>query len=342
MKCKIISLLACLGIAAVPLVQAAPRSGVESRPILVERIVARINNKIITQLQYDKERETLHSQLAEQYSGTELEQQFKVKSKDLLRDMIDQDLMVQKAADDNINVDTDVIKRLDEIRQQYNLPTLDALQQAVEQQGLNWQDFKDQIKRNLLMRQVIAQEVGARIIISQADARKYFEDHEKEFDSPPGAHLAEILISTEKHSPQDAEKLAKKALDDIQGGAHFSDVAKQYSDAPSAQEGGDVGFFKAGTVAPDIASAIANVDVGEISPIVKTQYGYMIFKVLEKRVGNKPTFDQVATQVTNYLYEVKIQGALRGFLTTLRTESSIRLSPGFVDTGAPPGGDVSD
>jgi peptidyl-prolyl cis-trans isomerase SurA len=340
MKAKTITPLICCGIVAAALAWAAPHANAATE--LVERIIARVNNKIITQRQYDKDREELHSQLAQQYSGAKLEQEFKLQSKNLLRDMIDQDLMVQKAKDDDISVETDLIKSLDEIRQQYNLPSLDALQQAVEKDGMNWEDYKDQIKRKLLMREVISREVGSRIIVSRADGQKFFDVHKKEFDSPPGVHLAEILISTEKHSPEDAEKLAKKAWADIQNGARFSDEAKQYSDAPSATEGGDVGFFKAGTVAPAIASAISNVDAGEVSPIVKTQYGYMIFKVLEKRVGKSPTFDQVSNQVMNYLYEQKIQGALRGFLTTLREESSIRLAPGFVDTGAPTGGDRSD
>lgn len=342
MKGKTINLLIYWGIIATVLASAVPRADGRSRPVLVERIIARVNNKIITQRQYDKDRATLHSQLAQQYSGAKLEQEFKTQSKNLLRDMIDQDLMVQKAKDDDISVETDLIKRLDEIRQQYNLPSLDALQKAVEKEGVDWEDFKDQIKRNLLMRRVISREVGSRIIISRADARKYFDAHRKEFDSPPGVHLAEILISTEKHSPHEAEELAKKALAEIQNGTRFSDVAKKYSDAPSAKEGGDVGFFKAGTIAPAISSAIANVDAGEVSPIVKTKYGYMIFDVLEKRVGKNPTFEQVSNQVMNYLYEQKIQGALRGFLTTLRKQSSIRLAPGFVDTGAPPGGDRSD
>jgi peptidyl-prolyl cis-trans isomerase SurA len=313
-----------------------------AKTVLVERIIARINNKIITQREYDQQRENLHAQLAQQYSGEQLQQEFNAQSKNLLRDMIDNDLLVQKAADDNINVETDVIKRLDQIRQQYNLPSLEALQQAVESNGLNWEDFKEQIKRGLLRQQVISQEVGSRIILTRADARKYFDAHKEQFDSPPGVHLAEILISTEKHSPADAEKLAKKAMSEIQNGARFSDVAKELSDSQSAKDGGDVGFFKEGTISSEIAKAIAKVDVGDVSSIIKTQYGYMIFKVLERRVGKTPTFDQVSDQVMGYLYDQRIRGDLRGFLTKLRNESSIRLAPGFVDTGAPPGGDESD
>lgn len=337
---KTFNLLMCLGLAAIAVAVAVPHANATT--VLVERIIARINNKIITQRQYDKQRETLHAKLAQQYSGQQLYQEFDQQSKNLLRDMIDQDLIVQKATDDDINVDTDVIKHLDEIRQQYHLKSLQDLQDAVEKDGMNWEDFKDQIKKQLQMQKVIAQEVGSRIMLTRADARKYFDAHKDDFNSPPGVHLAEIMISSEKHTPAEAEKLAKKAQTEIQNGARFSDVAKELSDSSSAKEGGDVGFFKQGTISEAIAKDIAKVDVGEITPIIKTQYGYMIFKVLEKRTGQHPSFDQIADQVMNYLYDQKVQEGLRPFLTKLRNESSIRLAPGFTDTGAPPGGDISD
>lgn len=337
---KTFNLLMCLGLAAIAVAVAVPHANATT--VLVERIIARINNKIITQRQYDKQRETLHAKLAQQYSGQQLYQEFDQQSKNLLRDMIDQDLIVQKATDDDINVDTDVIKHLDEIRQQYHLKSLQDLQDAVEKDGMNWEDFKDEIKKQLQMQKVIAQEVGSRIMLTRADARKYFDAHKDDFNSPPGVHLAEIMISSEKHTPAEAEKLAKKAQTEIQNGARFSDVAKELSDSSSAKEGGDVGFFKQGTISEAIAKDIAKVDVGEITPIIKTQYGYMIFKVLEKRTGQHPSFDQIADQVMNYLYDQKVQEGLRPFLTKLRNESSIRLAPGFTDTGAPPGGDISD
>jgi len=340
MSRKTFKILICLGLASLAIPLAVPRAN--AKTVLIERIIARINNKIITQRQYDKQRQALHSKLAEQYSGQKLEQEFNQQSKNLLRDMIDRDLMVQKAKDDDISVETDVIKRLDEIRQQYHLKSLQALQDAVEKSGMNWEDFKNQIKRQLLMSKVISREVGSRIILTRADARKYFDAHKKEFDSPPGVHLAEIMISTQKHTPAQALKLAKQAQSEIQNGARFSDVAKELSDSSSAKDGGDVGFFKQGTISDAIAQKIAKVDVGDITPIIKTQYGYMIFKVLEKRTGKHPTFDQIADQVMNYLYSQKVEQGLRPFLTKLRDQSSIRLAPGFTDTGAPSGGDQSD
>ena len=119
-------------------------------------------------------------------------------SKNLLRNLIDQSLMVQKAKDEDVNVETDLIKRLDQMRKQDNLATIEDLQKDAEQQGVNWEDFKDQIRRQLLMQEVISRDVGSRIIVTREEARKYYNEHKDEFKSEGMVHLAEILISIRK------------------------------------------------------------------------------------------------------------------------------------------------
>lgn len=308
---------------------------VASRQI-IERIIARVNNEIITMRQYDQEQEKLREQLAQQYSGTELEEQLKEQSKNLLRDLIDQDLMVEKAKDLDINADTDVVKRLDQIRGQMNLATINDLEKEVEKQGIIWEDFQQNIRRNLLMQRVIEREVGSRIIITDAEARKYFADHQKQFVSPGGVRLAEILISTDKHPPAQAEKLADEALAAVKAGGKWEDIVKKYSDDPSARSGGDVGFFKDGTLLPNISDAIKNVDVNYTSNAIHTKYGYMIVKVLERRSPGVPRFEEVRTDVENALYQSRMQPALRQYLYTLRQESYIWRAPGYADTGSEP------
>jgi peptidyl-prolyl cis-trans isomerase SurA len=320
-------------VAALGTTLAAPR---DEAPVLVERVVARVNNEIVTQRQFNQQREKQDAQLAQKYSGAELQQKEREESKDLLRDLIDQDLLVEKAKDDDIDVEADVVKREDQIRQQYGLGSLEDLQKTVEQQGLDWEDFKDQIRRDILMRKVIEREVGGRIIVSQGDAKKFFESHQSLFNSPPGVELAEILVSTNKHKPEDAEKLAQQAYNELKTGVRWDEVVKKYSDGPETDQGGDIGFFKQGTVASGIEDQIKNLDENEYTKPLNTKYGYMIVKVLQKRTGAKPTFEQVDQQVMNYLYNTKMQSQLRKYLLQLRRESYIRLAPGFVDTGAPP------
>ena len=301
---------------------------------IVERIIARVNNEIVTQRQFDRDRQQLRARLAGDYSGVELEVQVREQSKNLLRDMIDQDLMVQKAKDLDVNVETDVVKQLDEMRKKYNLASLEDFEKEAEKQGISWEDFKDNIRRDLLMREVIGREVGSRIIVSHEDARKYFNEHKQEFASPEGAHLAEILISPDKHTPQEVEQRTKEALAELKAGQRFLEVAKRYSDDPNSSEGGDVGFFKTGTLAPEIEEAIKKLDTGDTSDSFRTKHGPMIVKVLERRKAGVPNFEDVEQQVMNRIYDQKIQSSLRQYLAKLRKESYIYLAPGFVDTGA--------
>lgn len=327
MKSKIIVIAAILALSAsaVP-----PASGAT----IINRIVARVNNEIVTQRQFQREQQKLRDNLAQQYSGAELETQYREQAANLLRNMIDEDLMVEKAKDLNINVETDVIKRLDEIRASNNLNSLQDLEKEVENQGIIWEDFQDQIRRQLLMQQVIEHEVGSRLTTSREEARKYFEAHRQEFASPAGVRLGQILVSTDKHKPQEVEKRAEAALAELKGGAKWEDVVKKYSDNADAGPQGDIGFFKEGTLAAGVASAVAKLDIGDNTGVIPTQYGDLILRVLDRRSAGAPKFEEVEQRVDEAVYNQKIQGQLRSYLSELRRESYIYVAPGYADSGA--------
>ena len=301
---------------------------------VIERIIARVNTEIVTQRQFERERDKLRAQLAQQNSGAELESKVREFSKDLLRDLIDQALMVQKAKDLDINVETDVVKRLDEVRKNVKLDSLEDLQREVEKQGLIWEDFKEDIRRNLLMREVIGREVGRNVIISREDARKFFQEHQQEFASPAGVELAQILISNEKHKPEEAEKRAKDALAELKAGARWAEVCKKYSDDTTANEGGYIGFMKTGTLSASISEPIAKLEINEYTDLITLKSGYIILRLLDRRSEGIPKFEEVEQRVNEYLYNQKMAPALREYLATLRKESYVYLAPGYVDTGA--------
>ena len=308
---------------------------------LVGRVIARINNDVITNWQFEREQQKLRDQLAQQYSGAELDAQFKTQSKDLLRDLIDQDLMVQKAKDIDINVETDVVKRLDDIRKEMHLDTQADLQAQVEKQGLLWEDFEDNIRRHLLMSGVIGREVGSRLIISREDARKYYDAHKDQFIFPEGVQLADIMVAADKRTPEEAQKRAEQALAEIKAGGRWADICEKYSDDErTVQNGGDLGVFKKGTLAEDLAAAIDKVEVGETSDVLKTQRGFIILKVVQRRKEGMASFEDVEQRIDEMLYNQKMQPALREYLTKLRKESYLSLAPGYEDSGATPGSGV--
>ena len=147
-------------------------------------------------------------------------------------------------------------------------------------------------------------------------------------------HLAEILISTEKYKPEEAEKRAKDAEAELKGGAKFSEVVKKYSDDPSADQGGDIGLQKTSTIAPTIAAALSKLETNEYTDPIHIKSGYMILRLLERFSPGIPPFEEVESHVNETLYSQRMEPKMREFLTQLRKDSYIFLAPGYVDTGA--------
>lgn len=323
-----IKIFACAVLAATVL---APRIRAAH---VVERIIARVNTEIITLRQYDREKAKLREELAQNYSGPDLDAKVVDESKNLLRNMIDESLMVQKAKDEDVNVDTDVIKKLDQMRQEEKLATIEDLQKAAEQQGVNWEDFKENIHRQLLMQEIISRDVGSRIVVTREDSRKYYNEHKDEFKSSGMVHLLEIMVSTEKNKPEEAEKRAQAAVAELKGGAKFSTVVKKYSDDPSASQGGDIGLMKTSGIAPTIATALDKLDINDFTDPIKVKNGYVILKLSERFSPGVPPFEEVETRVNEILYNQRMEPKMREFLTNLRKDSYVFLAPGYLDTGA--------
>jgi peptidyl-prolyl cis-trans isomerase SurA len=301
---------------------------------VVERIIARVNAEIITQQQFEKKKAELRGQLSQQFNGVELDAKVDEESKDLLEHLIDQSLMVQKAKDEDINVETDLIKKLDQMRQEDKKATIDDFQKEAEDQGVNWEDFKEQIRRQLLMQEIISRDVGSRLIISREEMRQYYNQHKEDFKSEGMVHLAEILISNTKYKPEEAEKRAKDAMAELKGGAKFSVVVKKYSDDPSADQGGDIGMMKTSGVAPIIATAVNKLDLNENTDAIPIKSGYLILRLLERLSPGIPSFEEVEPRVNEALYSQRMEPKMREYLTQLRKDSYIYLAPGYVDTGA--------
>lgn len=320
-----------------------------SAQTVVEDIVARVNDQIITRSDLQREREAVLTELKQKSPDT-VDKDRSVVEKDLLRGLIDQKLLVQRGKDMGINADAEVIKRLDDIRKSMNLESMDDLEKAAQAQGVSYEDFKKNMKEDIIRQQVISQEVGRRLNISPADITKYFEEHKTEFQRPEQVQLAEILVSTapapsaDKNAPMAedpakvvaAEAKAKDLLESIRKGAKFEDVAKKSSDGPTAAEGGALGAFKRGSLSKELEDKIFAMKSGDISDVIRTKQGFIILKVLEHQEAGVPPQKEVENQIMEKLYYDRLQPALRVYLTKLREDAYIDIKPGFVDSGASP------
>jgi peptidyl-prolyl cis-trans isomerase SurA len=313
----------------------------QTKSTVVEEIVARVNNEIITREDLEKARASLDGEARDACANCTPEKirtMVESKEKDLLRDLIDQSLLTQRAKDDGINVDADVIKRLDAIRLQNKLPDMDALEKAIRDSGQDFEDFKTQLRDQLLTQELIRKEVGSKIIISHEDIVKYYNEHKTEFVRPETVVLREIFVSTEGKPEADLPALRKKAenLRDrvMNNGDDFGELAKRYSDSPTATQSGELGVFQRTQLDAKIADKVFALNRNQMTDVMETKTGFEILQVRERYESGEQPLDKVEPEISNKLYEQKMEPGLRVYLQTLREDSYLQIKPGYTDTAA--------
>src|SRR6267143_4867649 len=175
---------------------------------VVEEIVARVNNSIVTLSDYQRSKEQLKDEVKTQEAGGNADKTYAEREKDVLRDLIDQQLLLEKGKDMGITADTELIKKLDEMRKQMNLESMEELEKAATSQGISYEDFKQNLRNQIITQQVIGKEVGSHMSITKEEEQKFYEEHKDEMQQPEQIKLSEILVSTQKPNPPADQKAA--------------------------------------------------------------------------------------------------------------------------------------
>jgi peptidyl-prolyl cis-trans isomerase SurA len=315
----------------------------------VEDIIARVNDQVITRSDSDRSMKELDAE-ARQHGASM--QETSEAHKDLLRNLIDQQLWLSKGKELSITGETELVNRLNEIRKQYNLETLEDLEKAAKEQGISFEDFKANIRNGIITQEVMRDQVGRRIQVTPGEAQRYFEQHKQDYVQQENIHLSEILVSTGTPAPavsepggvqpDDPAKLAaaKAKADDIEAKLHaggdFAQLARSFSDGQTAAEGGELGQFKPGSLAKVLEDKTFPLKQGQFTEPIRTRQGFVILKVLQHTPGGVPEFKDVEPQVEEAYYMAKMEPAIRDYLTKMRVDAYIEIKPGFTDSGASP------
>ncbi|MGA9544571.1 MAG: peptidylprolyl isomerase [Candidatus Sulfotelmatobacter sp.] len=330
---------------------------------VVEEIVTRVNGQIITRSEYERSKDQLRDDVKQQ-DPANADKLYAEREKDVLRDLVDQQLLLEKGKDLGITGDTELIKRLDQMRKDMKLETMEELEKAATAQGISYEDFKQNLRNQIITQKVIGEEVGSHLSISKEEEQQFYNEHKSELEQPESIKLSEILIAPQKAaaSPvaggdtantQDAasdsakqaaetaalaaaEAKANDVLKQIRAGANFEDMAKKFSDGPSAAQGGDLGAFKRGTLAKELEDRTFAMKSGEVTDVIRTKQGYVILKVTNHQMAGVPTMKEIEPKIMDALYYQKLQPALRAYLTKLREDAYIDYKDGYIDSGASP------
>ena len=314
---------------------------------VVEEIAAKVNGDIITRGELARKRIEAEAEAKRQgLSGPRLQQAVDDWAANALREEIDTLLLVQKGKDLNISVDSEVTRRLAEIQVQQKISDPDKFQAFIrENSGMSYEDFKLQMKNQMLTQRVIGQEVARAVVVTETEAQKFYDEHKSEYMRKESqVFLSQIVISTEGKSPAQVAVAEKKATDlatRAKKGEKFNELARDNSDdVETAKNGGQIGPMTKGLLDKPIEDLVFAQKKGYVSDPIRRPASFVILKVDERFEAGQAPFEEVKGEIQDRLTQTRMEPKVRVYLTSLREDAFLEIKEGYVDSGAAPAKDT--
>jgi len=300
-----------------------------SMAFVVDRIVAVVNNDIITQVDLNKA-VLPYMKKIDAASYTEEKKKaivYKLKQ-DMLNRMIERKLADQEAKRLHLSVSDQQVDKAIENFKKSQLMTQEDLEKALAQDGLTFKEYRENMRQEILRPKLINFRVKSKVIVTDEDIKEYYEKNTSEFAGTRKYHLYNILIKEDTFSVTGKNKkleLIESIKTRIDKGEDFKVLAKQYSEAQNASQGGDLGFFDLETFSQQLQEAISKLKKGEHTKVINTSQGYQLFFIEEiQEVGGK-TLEQASEEISKKLYNEIAEKKFRSWIESLQDKAHIKI-----------------
>ena len=243
-----------------------------------------------------------------------------------LGELLNMEVLKQESARRNIAPSPeDIDAEMKKIRA--NFPDDAAFEATLKEKGLTVEGVKKSITEQISVQKMLEKEVEAKISISADDIKKFYSDNPDYFKTDDSVRASHILVKTEENADEKTVAEARKKIDAIlatvRGGADFAAVAKEKSEGPSGPNGGDLGYFGKGQMVPAFEEAAYKLKVGEISDVVKTQFGFHIIKLVDVKKAGVTPIAEVEESIEMFLKRQKGEEVFREFVAKLLSSASV-------------------
>lgn len=323
---------------SIALVAAVLGSARPARAEVIEEIVAKIDDEIITKSEFEQaEQETL-AELYRRYSGKELDQQVQAAKASMLKLMIDRKILYNRARR-IFDLEKAGDSYLRAFREQQQITSEDELNRLLAQEHLTVADLKQKLLEMWAPGEILRVEVGDRTAVSDKEVETYYNEHPAEFEEPAVATVREIVILS-KGDDRDVKKtLAQKIREEAAApGADFGALARQYSESGTKAQDGLLGTFKHGELSAVLDEAAFTVPVGQVSAVLEADYGFHIVLVEARTEAKKVPLDEVRVRLTDRLVKEKADKAVEAFMKKAWSEATVEVAPAYKDRLLPQSG----
>jgi len=301
------------------------------KPVAAEicnRIVAEVNNEVITLYELNTKMKEITGSNLDELKKKDTKSYLETRRK-VLDLLLDEKITHQKVVELKINVKSREVDEAIENIKRVNSLTQEDLVANLKEQGITYEEYRESIKIQLERMRLLNFEVKSKIIIREEKISQYYEENIDKFSSIPRVHLASIFLKGSDASDQDETgPLSRRAGDihtRIESGEDFGELAKEYSQGPGAQEGGDLGFFKVSQLDPELAGIVKGMSIGDVSEPIVRPSGIQIVKLVEKEGGEIRTFEEVRDAIYNLLYREELEIRYKAWIKELRKKAYTKI-----------------
>jgi len=297
---------------------------------LVDRIVAIVNDDVITLSELDEAAEPYAMQIRSSVHGQQEEEKLLSKLReDILNRMIEEKLADQESKRLGVSVsDSEVDQRMEQMTGEQSMSE-EALKKALEAQGYTLEEYRARLKEQMLRMKLINLEVKSKIAITKEQIRDYYDKHEEAFQGEREYHLRTILIKVSSLATagqrEGALKKMETVADKFRKGVPFDELAQQYSEDGTAKEGGDLGFFNLDELSREFRETVRVMKEGEISPVLQTPLGYQLVMLQQIKIRAGKSLQEAKIQIQERLYNELVEEKYTAWLKELRDRSYIKI-----------------
>ena len=291
----------------------------------VNKVVAVVNNEVITKQDVDQLLGVLYAQYVHEYTGDELLQKMEEVKKDILRQIIEDKLILSRAKELNIKIREEEIEvKLTYIKDGF--PSEEEFFKVLDTQGITVADLKNRYRDQLMMKKVVDFEVSAKADVLPSEVREYYEKHREDYKLDTKYKVSHILVKAEGEVGFELAKVeAQDIYNRLKDSHDFNELATKYSQGPNKEQGGDMGYVEEGEMLKELDEAMVALGPGEFSSPVKSQIGYHILKVEDIKSLGYRGFEELQNNIKNMLMQKRFKERLKEWLGELRKEAYISI-----------------
>lgn len=285
---------------------------------VVDKIVAIVDNDIITLVELNRETASYRAKIeAAAYSDDQKQKMIQDVNIKILNTLIDNSLTNQEAEKYRIRVSDNAIDNVVENMMQSRSMSLEEFEKALEREGLTLTEYRKKTEKQILRNKLINHMVKSKVVILESDIESYYENHKEDYSGKKKYYLRNIILNNE-------EKIQgiKRQLDEQKD---FKSLAKQYSIAPNAVDGGDLGLFDINNFPDNIKAEIAKLQKSQFSDVITTPQGFQIFYIEDIVFKGGKTYEQAHDEIDEILYKTQAEKKFKTWLETLKLSAHIKI-----------------